>query len=612
MIRQAVNFFSAAAALAIALGSLPAPALAAQRPKLPPCEDAGFDGVRDQDQIIADCTARIQSGSDKQQDLIHDYHVRGGAYIYKHQHDLAIADYTQVIHMFPHDENIKWYHMMLGFEYDQKGDYDSAISNFTRVIELHPSAQGYLDRSVAFFHKKDFDHAIVDITHVIAMDPKRDEAYSKRAAAFEQVKDYASEIADLDRVIELKPMNYFAFSARCWARMVLGQNLESALDDCDQAARLGPTIPGALRITRGAVELKLGKFAQAASDYDLALQTNSNSAEALYGRGLAKLKSGDPAGGDTDIGSAEAMQPNVAEVFAGYGIEMPAQAPSERAAAQQDYQDCQQTDDVNRGVAACTRIIDDKTESAANRALAYRWRGNDNIVDSALDEAISDYGEAVKLDPQNAGIYASRALALLRKGDRERASADYRRAEKLDPAKVAALAASSDELKELAKDLEEAASRAPREEQVASLPVAPAVPATVPAIPIPGAPGRSYWSHNGSTVYLVAKGAARELYYDKPRPGMLAAGAHPGSLLFRGTYAHGGFAGTAFIFNKHCGTLPYEVSGPVTNNSELITMHGEAPSADANCNITKHVSDTLEFALCEKSAAAGSNAPSCP
>jgi hypothetical protein len=150
---------------------------------------------------------------------------------------------------------------------------------------------------------------------------------------------------------------------------------------------------------------------------------------------------------------------------------------------------------------------------------------------------------------------------------------------------------------------------------VANVPAPPPVsPVTPPAPATPSAtvPGRSYWAHNGSTLYLAASGTSRELYYDKPRPGMLAAGAQPGSLLFRGIFTNGSYAGTAFIFSKRCGTLPYQVSGPVTNNYELITLRGQAPVADATCNITKHIPDTLEFALCVKTLPPGANALLCP
>ena len=42
-------------------------------------------------------------------------------------------------------------------------------------------------------------------------------------------------------------------------------------------------------------------------------------ARAYYGRGLAKLKSGNVTGGTVDIETAKGMLPNVAEEFARYG-----------------------------------------------------------------------------------------------------------------------------------------------------------------------------------------------------------------------------------------------------------------------------------------------------
>jgi hypothetical protein len=125
-----------------------------------------------------------------------------------------------------------------------------------------------------------------------------------------------------------------------------------------------------------------------------------------------------------------------------------------------------------------------------------------------------------------------------------------------------------------------------------------------------GSSGRSYWAHNGSVLYLIANGRSRELYYDTPKPGLVTAGATPGSLLFKGTFQNGTYSGTAYIFNKRCGTVPYQVSGPVSNDFESVTMQGDAPSGlDANCNPTKYVADTLQFSLCSKT---GSGSPACP
>jgi hypothetical protein len=40
-------------------------------------------------------------------------------------------------------------------------------------------------------------------------------------------------------------------------------------------------------------------------------------------------------------------------------------------------------------------------------------------------------------------------------------------------------------------------------------------------------PEPAVWDHNGSVMYLVANGPSREIYYQKPRPGMLEVGGVP-------------------------------------------------------------------------------------
>ena len=44
------------------------------------------------------------------------------------------------------------------------------------------------------------------------------------------------------------------------------------------------------------------------------------SAYSLYGPGLAKLKKGDRAGGDADVAAAKAIEPNIVEKYATYGL----------------------------------------------------------------------------------------------------------------------------------------------------------------------------------------------------------------------------------------------------------------------------------------------------
>jgi hypothetical protein len=108
---------------------------------------------------------------------------------------------------------------------------------------------------------------------------------------------------------------------------------------------------------------------------------------------------------------------------------------------------------------------------------------------------------------------------------------------------------------------------------------------------------RTFWDHNGSVMYLVANGASREFYYQKPRPGMLEAGAHPDSLLFRGQINDGHFSGTAFLFNANCGQVPFAVKGPISDNGAKVVLTGQAPRIGRNCQASGEYTSTLEFKL---------------
>jgi hypothetical protein len=113
----------------------------------------------------------------------------------------------------------------------------------------------------------------------------------------------------------------------------------------------------------------------------------------------------------------------------------------------------------------------------------------------------------------------------------------------------------------------------------------------------PASPEPTIWDHNGSVMYLVANGSSREVYYQKPRAGMLDAGARPGSLLFRGEVNNGQYLGTAYIFNLHCGQIPFEVKGPVLNDDERIVLTGQAPRVGQNCRTYGSYTSNLEFRL---------------
>jgi tetratricopeptide (TPR) repeat protein len=232
-------------------------------------------------QRIDGCSAVIKAGRDRSEKLAEAYSSRGLAYRLKGEYDRAIQDYGQAIKLNAKSASA---YANRGVAYDNKGEYDRAIQDYDQAIKLKPSAEVHFNRGNAYLGKGQHDHAI--------------DAYNQ--------------------ALKLKPDFAAAFDNRCWARAVVGI-LRPALADCNEALRLMPNNAATLD-SRGFVFLKLTQFDAAVSDYDAALRVNPKRAFALYGRGLARLKNADPSG-EADIAEAKALQADIAEEYARYGIQ---------------------------------------------------------------------------------------------------------------------------------------------------------------------------------------------------------------------------------------------------------------------------------------------------
>ena len=231
-------------------------------------------------QRIAACSAVIKGGKDKGEKLAESYDHRGAAYRGQGDLNAAIKDYDQAIKL---NSKFAQAYNNRGVAYDHKGDLDHAMSDFEQSIKLKPTALAHFNRGNAYLGKSQYDHAI----------------------------------DDFNQAIKLKPDLAAAFDNRCWARAVVGL-LKQALADCNEALRLMPNNAATLE-SRAFIFLKMANFDLAVSDYDAALAAHPKLATALYGRGLAKLKNED-ATGAADIAAAKAIQSDIAEDYARYGM----------------------------------------------------------------------------------------------------------------------------------------------------------------------------------------------------------------------------------------------------------------------------------------------------
>lgn len=197
-------------------------------------------------------------------------------------------------------------------------DQRLAVPQYDEAIVMAPDfAQARRLRAAAFIRLEQFEKALPDLDALLASDP--DVAlYSQRAQVYLKLDKLSEAIRDYDDAIGLDPDNATLFNQRCWIRAEADVETEKALADCNEALRLRPVFAAAYD-SRGLVNLRLKRHAEAIADYDSSLARREY-AGSLYGRGLARKQMGDAAGAEADLAKARQIDPGIVKTFEGYGL----------------------------------------------------------------------------------------------------------------------------------------------------------------------------------------------------------------------------------------------------------------------------------------------------
>ena len=95
--------------------------------------------------------------------------------------------------------------------------------------------------------------------------------------------------------------------------------------------------------------------------------------------------------------------------------------------------DCNQTEDADKSLAACTELIEVHKVDGLNLAVAYFKRGLAYDSKQNYVAAIAEYDHAIKVKPDLQPLYFKRGLAHRRNGQPDLSVADYTKAIELDP-----------------------------------------------------------------------------------------------------------------------------------------------------------------------------------
>jgi tetratricopeptide (TPR) repeat protein len=110
-----------------------------------------------------------------------------------------------------------------------------------------------------------------------------------------------------------------ALNNRCWARALANVELAAAETDCAKAVELAPKI-GSFWDSYALVAVRDGRLPEAIKRYDKALELTPKQPTSLYGRGYAKIKAGDRAGGEADIAAAKAITAKAGQELIDVGL----------------------------------------------------------------------------------------------------------------------------------------------------------------------------------------------------------------------------------------------------------------------------------------------------
>jgi tetratricopeptide (TPR) repeat protein len=248
-----------------------------------------------------------------------------------------------------------------GTAFAARRDFQHAIADLDRACELAPDEPNYFyERGIARRNSGQPIPALADFDQAIKIKFDHVPALAARAELRLQNGDAAAAVPDLEAAdhvaakeadvrfrlgldyqhTDLMPQSVAqydlwiaahaddarlgaALGNRCWAKALLGQDLKSALKDCDSAlGRIGKKNAGsaAIFLSRGVVRLRLGDYDKSIADFDAALALRPESAWSLYGRGIAKGRRNKTAEGQADMTEAAAVWPPIADDYAKRGI----------------------------------------------------------------------------------------------------------------------------------------------------------------------------------------------------------------------------------------------------------------------------------------------------
>jgi tetratricopeptide (TPR) repeat protein len=378
------------------------------------------------DEALADLDEAIRLRPNDADSLM----LRGGIYRHKKRYDLALRDMDDALRLKPSEFG---YHLTRGRFHRERGETEKALADFEEEVKINGhrfSARTFLIDALR--KKGDFERALKVVTEQLGRDPKgTNSLYSERVAILIEAGQLDRALADCDEWARIDPTNAYALLDRADV-FELKRQFSRALADYDEALRIGkPPVP-VLWFSygkRAGYFHRRGQLDRAIADYTEAIRLVPSS-EHLARRAVVLIQAGrlDEAIADSDK-AIETLTRDAVRVAKDPGF----------ASLVNVYERQKADSYINRGAAykgkgQLDRALADFDEAIRREPknatfFAHRADAYNSLAQS--DKAIADCDEAIQLDPKNMSAFSMRAVAFEKKGDFTRAESDRQKAAQL-------------------------------------------------------------------------------------------------------------------------------------------------------------------------------------
>jgi tetratricopeptide (TPR) repeat protein len=198
------------------------------------------------------------------------------------------------------------------------GQLDAAEPVLRRAIELSQSGEAHQLVGQILVRRGEFSEAITEFNTALTHEPRSAQALAGRARAKQRLGDLEGAAGDYDQAIRADGNLAEARAGRCWLDLNEERELTRARQDAEAAITADPrNVEG--QLCRGVLALREGEWANAKTSFEAALAVESGNPIALFGRGVARRRSGDNDGTE-DMNQARDFDGNIGQQFDELGV----------------------------------------------------------------------------------------------------------------------------------------------------------------------------------------------------------------------------------------------------------------------------------------------------